>query len=150
MALRACRAESRHARARRSLEASGERPVLAVLVILAAYLIGIALLALISPSTFFDRVGPFGVSNPHYTRDGATFELALGVAAAVAVRRISWRVPILATLALQSLLHALNHLADVGKAHPSWLGPFDFVGLALGTVLLAWAAIRARAQEAMR
>ena len=125
-----------------------DRAVRAVLVVFAVYLVGIALLALISPHTFFDKVGPFGSANAHYTRDGATFELALGTAAAVAVVRRSWRVPLLATIALQSLLHTINHLADIGNAHPKWLGPFDFGGLALGTVVLAWALARAHSQEA--
>lgn len=119
----------------------------AVLVIFAAYLIGIALLAIVSPHTFFTKVGPFGSSNPHYTRDGATFELALGVGAAVAFTQRSWRVPALAVLTLQSLLHAINHLVDIGDAHPQWLGPFDFAGLALATSVLAWALLRARRQD---
>ena len=121
-----------------------------VLVVFAVYLVGIALLALISPHTFFEKVGPFGSSNAHYTRDGATFELALGAGAAVAVFRQSWRVPLLATVALQSLLHAINHLSDIGNAHPKWLGPFDFGGLAIGTVVLAWALARARRQVAQQ
>lgn len=130
--------------------ARDDRVVRAVLVVFAVYFVGIALLALVSPHTFFEKVGPFGSSNAHYIRDGATFELALGLAAAVAVTRRSWRVPLLATMALQSLLHAINHLADIGNAHPKWLGPFDFGGLALGTVVLAWALARARRHEVRR
>jgi len=123
--------------------ADPDNRVRAVLGVFALYLIGIALLALASPHTFFDRVGPFGSSNVHYTRDGATFELALGAGAAVAVFRQRWRVPLLATMALQSLFHAINHLVDIGSAHPKWLGPFDFGGLATGTVVLMWALARA-------
>jgi hypothetical protein len=127
-----------------------DRAVRVVLVGFAIYLLAIALLALVSPHTFFEKVGPFGSSNAHYTRDGATFELALGVGAAVAVFRQSWRVPLLATMALQSLLHAINHLSDIANAHPKWLGPFDFAGLAIGTVVLAWALARTRRQVAWR
>jgi hypothetical protein len=127
-----------------------DRAVRVVLVGFAVYLVGIAVLALISPHTFFEKVGPFGSSNAHYTRDGATFELALGAGAAVAVFRQSWRVPLLATMALQSLLHAINHLSDIGNAHPKWLGPFDFGGLAIGTVVLTWALVRARRQVAQQ
>jgi hypothetical protein len=90
--------------------ARDDRVVRAILVVFAVYFVGIALLALVSPHTFFEKVGPFGSSNAHYIRDGATFELA----------------------------------------HPKWLGPFDFGGLALGTVVLAWALARARRHEVRR
>ena len=121
-----------------------------VLVGFAMYLIGIALLALVSPHTFFEKVGPFGSSNAHYTRDGATFELALGAGAAVAVFRQSWRVPSWQPWHCSPLLHAINHLSDIGNAHPKWLGPFDFGGLAIGTVVLAWALARARRHVAQQ
>lgn len=127
-----------------------DRALRVVLVVFAAYLVGIALLAIVSPHTFFTKVGPFGSSNTHYTRDVATFELALGVGAAVAFVRRGWRVPVLSILALQSLLHAINHLADIGDAHPRWLGPFDFGGLAIGTAVLVWALVRARLQDVGR
>lgn len=101
------------------------------------YLIGVSVLALVSPATFFAEIGPFGTRNDHYTRDGATFQLALGIAALVATRRADWRVPVIVTLAIQFLLHTVNHLVDIDEADPHWLGPADFAGLALGTVLLA-------------
>ena len=70
--------------------------------------------------------------------DVATWYLALGGALLVAVRRESWRVPVLALALGQYVLHSVNHLVDVGEADPSWLGPADFVSLTLGAVLLAW------------
>lgn len=109
-----------------------------------AYLIGISLLAVISPDTFFENVGPFGPKNEHYTRDGAVFELAFGIGAVVAVWRASWAKPMLAVLTLQSLFHAINHLVDINEADPKWLGTFDFVGLALSTLVLGWAYWRLR------
>lgn len=121
-----------------------------VLAGVAIYLIGIAVVALISPETFFEKVGPFGIRNDHYIRDGATFELALGIAAAVAVWRVSWRVPIVVTLALQFVFHALNHLADIHNADPEWLGPADFAGLALGSGILIWLAWRLGNRERER
>ena len=128
--------------------ATDDRAVRVILVGFAVYLFAVAILALVAPRAFFEKVGPFGPKNPHYTRDGAIFEFALGVGAAVAVSRQSWRVPLLATMALQSLLHSINHLSDIANAPPRWLGPFDFVGLAIGTVVLAWALARARRQVA--
>jgi hypothetical protein len=70
--------------------------------------------------------------------DLATFYLALGAVALVAVRRASWRVPVLVFALIQYALHSLNHLIDIGESDPSWLGPANFVSLALTTLLLAW------------
>jgi hypothetical protein len=89
-----------------------------------------ALMALV-PGTFFDAVADFGVRNDHYLRDVATFYLAFGAVLLLAVNRPTWRAPALAFGALQYGLHALNHLLDIGDADPGWIGPFDFVSLAV-------------------
>jgi hypothetical protein len=111
----------------------------------AAYHFAIASLMVFAPHTFFTDVGPFGVQNDHYLRDTATFNVAFGVSLAIAYWRASWRTPILCCVALQFALHTINHLADIGEAHPHWLGPADFISLALATALLAWLA-----RESMR
>ena len=108
------------------------------LIAFAAYHLTIAALMIFAPHTFFSDIGPFGVQNDHYLRDTATFNLAFGVSLTVAYWRVSWRTPILCCVTLQFALHAINHLADIGAAHPHWLGPFDFVSLALATAALAW------------
>ena len=64
----------------------------------------------------------------------------------VAVGRESWRVPVLALALIQYALHSLNHLIDIGEADPGWIGPADFVSLALTTLLLAWMLKRETAQ----
>jgi hypothetical protein len=92
----------------------------------------------LAPGFFYDQIGPFGARNDHYMGDVATFYLALGAVMLVAVRRPSWRVPVLALALVQYALHALNHLIDVGESDPGWVGPADFVALTLGTILLAW------------
>ena len=92
----------------------------------------------LAPGFFFDEIGPYGVRNDHYMVDLATWYLALGAAALVAVRRASWRVPVLALAFAQYALHSVNHLIDVGDAHPKWLGPANLVSLALTCVLLGW------------
>ena len=56
---------------------------------------------------------------------------------AVAVVRPSWRVPVLAVTTVQFALHTINHLFDIGDAHPSWNGYFDFFSLLAATLLLA-------------
>ncbi len=104
----------------------------------AVYHLALALFMAIAPHAFYVNVGPFGVANSHYVRDVATYNAALGFAFAMAVRRPSWRVPVLALTTVQFALHSVNHLVDIGKAHPAWNGYFDFFSLAALTVLLAW------------
>jgi hypothetical protein len=115
------------------------------LIAFATYQFAIAALMIFVPHTFFADIGPFGVQNNHYLRDTATFELAFGVSLAIAVNRVSWRTPILWCVALQFGFHTLNHLLDIGAAHPRWIGPADFVSLALATAVLVWLA-----RESMR
>jgi hypothetical protein len=109
-----------------------------LLTVFAVVQIALGLLLWITPGFFYDEIGPFGTRNDHYMADVATFYLALGAAALVSVRRVSWRVPVLALALTQYTLHALNHLIDIGESHPSWIGPADFVSLTLTAVLLAW------------
>lgn len=106
----------------------------------AAYHFVVAALMVFAPHAFFTDVGPFGVQNDHYLRDTATYNAAFAVALAIAYRRPSWRAPVLCCVAVQFALHAANHLADVGAAHPHWLGPADFASLALASAVLAWLA----------
>jgi hypothetical protein len=73
-------------------------------------------------------------------RDLATFYAASGIAGLIAVARSSWRTPVLWLLAIQSGLHAINHLIDINAAHSSWLGPANFASLAIATAALIWLA----------
>jgi len=98
----------------------------------------LGLLLWVTPGFFYDEIGPFGARNDHYMGDVATFYLALGAVALVAVRRASWRVPVLALALIQYALHSLNHLIDIGESDPGWIGPADFASLALTAVLLGW------------
>ena len=104
---------------------------------LAATQLALGLWMAVSPRSFFDAIGPFGGYNDHYVRDVATWYLAFGAALAVAVRRPSWRAPLLGLAVLQYGLHTVNHLVDIGDADPGWVGVFDAVTLGLTTVLLA-------------
>jgi hypothetical protein len=100
----------------------------------------LAALMVFAPHVFYEDVGPFGVQNDHYLRDVATFEAAFGVALLISYRRVQWRTPVLCCVAIQFALHAINHLADIGEAHSSWLGPADFISLTLATIALVWLA----------
>jgi hypothetical protein len=115
------------------------------LIAFAAYQFAVATLMVLAPHTFFTDIGPFGVQNDHYLRDTATYNAAFGVALTVAYWRVAWRTPVLCCVALQFLLHSINHLADIGSAHSSWLGPADFISLSLATAVLVWLA-----RESMR
>jgi hypothetical protein len=104
----------------------------------AAFNVGLAVFMAVAPHAFYRAIGPFGVSNPHYVRDVATFYGAIGIAQAMAVSRPSWRAPVLAVSTIQFALHSLNHLIDITRAHPEWAGYADFFSLLAGTGILAW------------
>ena len=91
----------------------------ALLAAFAAGQVVIGLLLWLTPGFFFDEIGPYGERNDHYMADVATWYLALGMVAFVAIRRASWRVPVLAFALIQYALHSLNHLIDLGEADPS-------------------------------
>jgi hypothetical protein len=120
------------------------------LLAFAAYHFTIAALMTFAPHTFFTDIGPFGSQNDHYLRDTATFNAAFGTALLIAYRRPSWRTPVLFCVALQFALHTINHLADIGAAHPHWLGPADFGALALSTAVLVWLALESHREEQAR
>jgi hypothetical protein len=112
-----------------------------VKVLLIAFAVGqlvIGALLWLTPGFFHDEIGPYGARNDHYLGDLATWYLALGGVTLLAVRRAAWRLPVLAFAFVQYVLHSVNHLVDIGEADPSWLGPANFIGLVLTTVLLAW------------
>src|SRR4051812_3936322 len=111
------------------------RPLLALLGI---YHLLLGIVMVIAPRTFFDQFAHYGAYNDHYIRDVATFYLALGAVMLVAVARTAWQVPVLAFATLQYALHALNHVWDVGDAHPGWVGPGNLVALVLIGVLTGW------------
>ena len=115
---------------------------------LSSLLLGLLMEA--APGVFFTLVGPYGVRNDHFIHDTASFQIALAILLLVAVRCPSWRVPALVDNAIQSGLHTISHLLDIGDATPSWLGYFDFVALAAGTGVLALLAVYAgRAQQGL-
>ena len=104
----------------------------------------LGLLLWLTPGFFYDQIGPYPPRNDHYMADLASFYLALGAVALLAVRRERWRVPVLALALIQYSLHSLNHLIDIGGSEPSWLGPANFASLVLTTVLLGWMLTRER------
>jgi UPF0716 family protein affecting phage T7 exclusion len=122
----------------------------ALLAVFAAVQVVTGALLWLAPGFFHDEIGPYGARNDHYMGDLGTWYLALGAAALVAVRRTSWRVPVLAVSFLQFALHSVNHVIDVGEAEPSWLGPANLVSLVLGTALLGWMLRTEQREEVAR
>lgn len=112
-----------------------------------ALLLGLGLWQVVHPASFFESIGGFGPRNDHYVRDVATWDLALGAAFLVAAGRPSWRLPVLWFAVLQSILHLVNHVVDIGAADPSWAGPVDVVLLAVTSVALASVMAAARKAE---
>jgi hypothetical protein len=102
--------------------------------------LGLGLLALIAPDTFFDQIGHYGVENSHYVGDIGAFTAASGVGLLLAANRPSWRPPLLWVGVVWFSLHALNHAFDVGEAKSDFRGILDTVGLALIGVLTAFLA----------
>jgi len=119
-----------------------------LLLVFALTQLVLGLLLWLAPGFFFESIGPYGARNDHYMGDLASWYLALGAAALVALRRESWRIPVLALAFVQYALHSVNHLIDVSEADPSWLGPANLVSLVLTTLLLAW-MLRTRAETSV-
>jgi hypothetical protein len=111
--------------------------VVAVLLVYGIYSTALGLVMIFAPGFFFDTVGGFGIRNGHYIFDVAAFELPLGLLYLAAIKWTSWRVPALAFATLHYLLHAISHLIDINHANPHWVGMFDFVVIAIGTVIHA-------------
>src|SRR5215210_3029212 len=85
--------------------------------------VGQGLFMLLAPGTFFDLAGPFGAENPHYVRDVSTYVVAFGLLLLAAAWRPGWRPAVLIFGIVQNLLHAGNHLLDIGDADPEIVGP---------------------------
>src|SRR4051794_32407040 len=115
------------------------------LLVLAATQLALAAWMIFDPGSFHTHLGDFGARNDHYLRDIATWELALGFTALIAVARPSWRLPVLTLAALQFTFHTINHIADADIARGDTSGVGDAVSLAVGTLVfgaLAWLAAR--------
>ena len=122
-----------------------------LLLVLGVYHLGLGLLMVVAPGTFFEEFATYGVQNDHYIRDNATINLAFGVALFVAAGRPAWRAPVLAVIGLQYAFHVINHAFDVSETDPDWQGPFALVSLALarGADRLALAAGGDRAMKVL-
>jgi hypothetical protein len=110
------------------------------IAVVAAVNLAIGLFAAIAPGSFYEEIGTYGAENGHYVGDVAAFYLAAGVGLVVAVSRPSWRVPVLAVVALWWGLHALNHLGDVNEASSDGKGITDTILIAAGAIAIGYLA----------
>ena len=133
--------------AARPARAHRETAIRAGLAVLGASSLITALVMVADPSGFLDEVGGFGAANDHLVRDMATWSAAYGAVLLIAVRLVSWRVPVLALGVAQGVLHAVNHLADAGIASPSWKGLANVAVLGGVTLVTAWLLVAARREE---
>jgi hypothetical protein len=92
----------------------------------------------IGPDSFVDEIAAFGPADHHFLRDIAAFQAGIGIALLAAVGRPPWRVPVLFAALVQSALHTINHLFDIGGTDPGWQGPVNFVSLLLLTGAFAY------------
>ncbi|MFL5887401.1 MAG: hypothetical protein ACJ77M_20210 [Thermoleophilaceae bacterium] len=123
-------------------------PVTIGILVYAAYMLALGLVMTFAAGWFFRNVGPFGIRNDHYTRDNAMFALAFAAVGFVALRRPTWRLPVLSVYTIQATLHAINHLYDINRAHPKRDGPIDFALIALSAAVLGWLTwLAARAER---
>lgn len=118
--------------------------------VVAAIQLGLGLLGLLAPGTFFDEIGTYAPQNDHYIGDLGAYNVAAGFGVAMAAMRPEWRVPILVVGAVLNGLHAVNHLFDIGEASSDAKGVFDTIALALlaaGSAYLARVSSRLRRQD---
>ena len=109
-----------------------------VLIVLALYHLVLGAFMFFAPGPFQDSLADFPPRNDHFVKDVATFYIALGIVLYIAMRRRSWRVPILMFATLEYGIHALNHLIDVGDAASDGLGWFNFFSITVLTAFLAF------------
>ena len=124
-----------------------ETAIRAGVAVLGAASLITAIVMVADPSGFLDEVGGFGAANDHLVRDMATWSAAYGAALLIAVRLVSWRVPVLAVGVIQGVLHTANHLADAGIASPGWKGLANVAALGALTLVTAWLLVAQRREE---
>ncbi len=107
------------------------------IALLALANLGPALWIVVDPHGFFEQVGPFGVYNPHYLGDAASFQAGIGLALAASLVVPALRPGALVVTLGATALHAFNHWLDVGDAHAgSDAGIFDAVSLTVLAFLI--------------
>ncbi|HEX2084835.1 MAG TPA: hypothetical protein VHF89_04065 [Solirubrobacteraceae bacterium] len=102
--------------------------------------------AFFAPGSFYDVVAGYPPYNEHFLMDVGSWQIALGAIALYGARRAAWRVPLLALLALQYVLHLVPHLIHFDDAEKSGQAWFATIALALASVVLIGLFVRERSR----
>ena len=127
-----------------------ERQMRQVILLLGLTQLAVGVWLAVDPDSFVDKIAAFGPADHHFLRDLATFQGGIGIALLAAAGRPSWRVPVLFAALLQSALHTVNHLFDIGGTDPGWQGPLNFASLLLLTLTFAYLMQEAGTDERPR
>ncbi|TCC35326.1 hypothetical protein [Kribbella speibonae] len=100
--------------------------------------------AAVGSGSFTRTLADFGPRNDHLVHDFGAASIAIGVGLLLAVRRTSWRTPVLVVAAIWNGLHAVSHLADLGEARSLAVGIGEAGLLVVGTGALALLAFASR------
>lgn len=116
----------------------------ALIATLGGIFTGLGIWAALGSGSFSRTLADFGPRNDHLVHDLGAASIAIGVGLLLAVRRVSWRTPVLVVAALWNGLHAVSHLVDLTKARSLAVGVGEAVLLVAGTVLLGYLAAASR------
>ncbi|NIK62486.1 hypothetical protein [Kribbella shirazensis] len=105
---------------------------------------GLGIWAAVGSGSFSRTLADFGPRNDHLVHDFGAASIAIGAGLLFAVRRTSWRTPVLVVATVWNGLHAVSHLVDLTEARSLALGVGEAVLLIAGTVLLGCLAAASR------
>lgn len=105
---------------------------------------GLGVWAGIDSASFTRVLADFGPRNDHLVHDFGAGSVAVGIGLLLAVRRSSWRTPVLLVATVWNGLHAVSHLADLGEAESRTVGVIEAALLVAGTALLGALAIASK------
>ena len=116
----------------------------AAIVVLGGLFAGLGSWAAVGSGSFSQTLADFGPRNDHLVHDFGAASLAIGAGMLLAVRRTSWRTPVLIVATVWNGLHAVSHLVDVTAASSPAIGIGEAALLVAGTGVLGFLAFVSR------
>jgi hypothetical protein len=116
-------------------------------VVIAAFgglIAGLGVWAAVGSGSFTRVLADFGPQNDHLVHDFGAASIAIGAGLLLAVRRTSWRTPVLVVATAWNGLHAVSHLLDLAEARSLAVGIGEAVLLVVGTGVLGFLAFASR------
>ncbi|RZT28495.1 hypothetical protein EV649_2272 [Kribbella sp. VKM Ac-2569] len=107
---------------------------------------GLGIWAAVGSGSFTRALADFGPQNDHLVHDFGAASIAIGAGLLLAVRRTSWRTPVLVVATAWNGLHAVSHLVDLSEARSRSLavGVGEAVLLVVGTGVLGFLTFASR------